>query len=511
MRTRLARAWRARRDRTPLRTQLLLVVVALAAVTVLATSVVAAAVLRGYLMDRTDDQLRQAARPFDGQFRPGPIVADPRPFRPLADYSITVFAPDGAPVSTTDDADSDRPGPQLPTMDTATATELSGVPFTVDAVEGDGTWRVLVLVTEDGGSVALGRPLNDVDATVDRLLLIDGVVAVLALAALAGLAWWTVRTRLRPLEEVEHTAEAIAAGDLSRRIPPRDPRTEVGRLSASLNTMLGQIESAFLARRISEREARESEQRMRRFIGDASHELRTPLTSIRGFAELYRQGVVHDEAGVRRLLRRVEDEAARMGLLVDDLLLLARLDQQPVIARAPVDLIEIVVESVLHARVVARDHDLRLRVDARPVPPLIGDALRLRQVVDNLVRNATVHTPPGTVVDVSVGGTAEGWAVLEVRDDGPGLAGEDAAHVFERFYRADPSRSRSDGARYSGSGLGLSIVSALVAAHGGRVELRSVPGEGATFRVLLPPAGGEPGRSEITVTATTSGFLEGRE
>ncbi|WP_116950034.1 sensor histidine kinase [Jiangella endophytica] len=492
MSSRLVRAWQARRDRTPLRAQLLLVVVALAAVTVLATSVIAAGVLRGYLMDRTDDQLRQATRPFTGQLRPGPIEPDPRPIRPLADYSITAFAPDGTPVWSTDDDTTERPGPQLPTLDSETAPDLEGTPFTVDAVEGDGTWRVLVVDRDDGGgSVAVGQPLNDVTATVDRLLLIDGVVAVLALAALAGLAWWTVRTRLRPLEEVEHTAEAIAAGDLSRRIPPRDPRTEVGRLSASLNTMLGQIESAFLARRVSEREARESEQRMRRFIADASHELRTPLTSIRGFAELYRQGVVRDDAEVGRLLRRVEDEAARMGLLVDDLLLLARLDQQPVIARAPVDLIELVVESVLQARVVARDHDLRLHVDARPVPPLIGDVLRLRQVVDNLVRNATVHTPPGTVVDVHVGGTPHGWALLEVRDDGPGLADADAAHVFERFYRADPSRSRSDGTRHSGSGLGLSIVAALVTAHGGRVELRSTPGEGATFSVLLPPAGGD--------------------
>ncbi|WP_205629210.1 sensor histidine kinase [Jiangella muralis] len=494
MRTRLAR-----RDRTPLRTQLLLVVVALAAVTVLVTSVVAASVLRDYLMDRADDQLRQAAGPFVGPARPGLPDSDARPFRPIGNYSVTIFAPDGTPVWSTDDATTQRPGPEL---DAGSVPELSGSLLTVDAVEGDTTWRVLVLPRDDGGFVAVGLPLTDIAATVNRLLLIDGVVAVFALAALAGLARWMVRTRLRPLEEVEVTAEAIAAGDLSRRIPPRDPRTEVGRLSAALNAMLGQIESAFLARRISEREARQSEQRMRRFIADASHELRTPLTSIRGFAELYRQGVVHDEPEVRRLLRRVEDEAARMGLLVDDLLLLARLDHQPVLARAPVDLIEIVVESVLQARLVARDHDLRLHVDARAVPLVTGDALRLRQVADNLVRNATVHTPPGTVVDVSVGDTAQGWAVLEVRDDGPGLTTEDAAHVFERFYRADPSRSRADEARHSGSGLGLSIVAAVVAAHGGRVELRSAPGEGATFRVLLPPAG-ETQPASAALTAAT--------
>ncbi|PZF81021.1 two-component sensor histidine kinase [Jiangella anatolica] len=456
--------------------------------TVLVTSVVAATLLRGYLLDRIDEQLRQAAGPFVVVARPGLPDAGERPFRPLGDYSVTVFARDGTPIWSSDELTADRPGPQLPELTAGSAAELTSEPFTVDATEGDATWRVLILERAQGGYVAIGQRLSDVSATVNRLLLIDGVVAVFALAALAWLARWTVRTRLRPLEEVEVTAEAIAAGDLSRRVPPRDPRTEVGRLSAALNAMLGQIESAFLARRLSEEDARESEQRMRRFIADASHELRTPLTSIRGFAELYRQGVVHGEPEVRQLLRRVEDEAARMGLLVDDLLLLARLDQQPVIARAPVDLIGIVVESVQQARLVARGHDLRLHVDGRPVPLVIGDALRLRQVVDNLVRNATVHTPPGTVVDVTVSAAESGWTLLEVRDDGPGLTDDDAAHVFERFYRADPSRSRSDGSRHSGSGLGLSIVAALVTAHGGQVELRTAPGDGARFRVLLPPA-----------------------
>ncbi|TDE10981.1 sensor histidine kinase [Jiangella asiatica] len=483
----LVRRWRARRDRTLLRTQLLLTVVVLAAVTVLVTSVVAATVLRGYLMDRTDDQLIQSARQFSVQPRIPPVDdTGPRPFRPPADYYAVVFDDAGTELWTGNSMLDDS-GPELPRMDAETVARLGGEPFTVDSADGDGSWRVIALPQESIGSVAVGLPLDGMEATTTQLLVIDGVVALLALAALAGLAWWTVRNRLRPLEEVEETAEAIAAGDLSRRVPPRDPRTEVGRLSVSLNAMLSQIEAAFEARRVSERDARASEQRMRRFIADASHELRTPLTSIRGFAELYRQGVARDEAGLRRLIRRVEDEAARMGLLVDDLLLLARLDQQPVIARAPVDLVQIVVEAVLDARVLARRHDLRMHVDARVVPPVVGDAVRLRQVVDNLVRNATVHTPPGTTVDVSVGGSEDGWAVVEVRDDGPGLSEDDAAHVFERFYRADPSRSRADGTRDSGSGLGLAIVAALVAAHGGRVELASALGRGATFRVLLPP------------------------
>jgi two-component system OmpR family sensor kinase len=486
--SKLARRWRSRQERTPLRTQLLVVVVLLAAVTVFVTSVIAAAVLRGYLLDRTDDQLRQSALPFASQPRFRMTDPGPRPFRPPVDYYAVVYDQDGTELWSTGTPTSDLPGPDLPPMDAATVADLASEPFTVDATDGDGTWRVLVLEQDRTGAVAVGLPLGGLTATVNQLLVIDGIVALLALAGLAGLAWWTVRTRLRPLEEVEDTAEAIAAGDLSRRVPQRDPRTEVGRLSASLNSMLTQIEAAFDARRVSEREARDSEARMRRFIADASHELRTPLTSIRGFSELYRQGVGRDAAGLERMTRRIEDEATRMGLLIDDLLLLARLDQQPTLARRPVDLIQLAVDAVLDAGVLVRRHDVRMHVDARITPPIIGDDLRLRQVVDNLIHNATTHTPPGTMVDVTVGGTHDGWAVLEVRDNGPGMNADDAAHVFERFYRADPARTRSDRTGSGGSGLGLSIVAALVAAHGGRIELRTSPGQGATFRVLLPPA-----------------------
>lgn len=498
----LVRRWRRRQDRTSLRTQLLIVVLVLAGITVLVTSVIAATVLRGYLLDRTDDQLRQSARPFADGPRFPIIDPSPRRFRPPTDYYVAVYDQDGTAVWNVDAPSSDQPGPELPDMDAATVADLAGEPFTVGAVDDDGSWRMLVLEREGSGSVVIGLPLDGLDATVNQLLLIDGIVAVLALAALAGLAWWTVRTRLRPLEEVETTAEAIAAGDLSRRVPQRHPRTEVGRLSTSLNAMLSQIETAFEARRISEHEARDSEARMRRFIADASHELRTPLTSIRGFAELYRQGIGHDEAGMERMTRRIEDEATRMGRLVDDLLLLARLDQQPALGREPVDLIQLAADAVLDARVVARHHDVQMHVSSTIPPTVIGDEPRLRQVVHNLVRNATGHTPPGTTVHVTVGGAPNGWAVLVVHDDGPGMTSDDAAHVFERFYRADPARTRSDGTGGGGSGLGLSIVAALVAAHGGHIELHTAPGQGATLRVLLPagdyavppPAGAAPSR-----------------
>jgi two-component system OmpR family sensor kinase len=316
------------------------------------------------------------------------------------------------------------------------------------------------------------------------LVLVELLVSVAVLVVLAALGYAVVRSSLRELVEVEHTAEAIAAGDLSRRVPESDDRTEVGRLASALNTMLSQIESAFRAREASETSARASEERMRRFVADASHELRTPLTSIRGFAELHRQGAVPDAAGVERVLRRIEDEAARMGLLVDDLLLLARLDQQRPLERRPVDLLALAADAVSGAQVVAPDHRIALEVGGGPTsapPVVIGDEARLRQVLSNLVGNALAHTPAGTAVTVRLA-TNNGTARLTVADDGPGMAGDHARRVFERFYRADSARGRANG----GSGLGLSIVAALVAAHGGTVGVTSAPGQGTSFDVELP-------------------------
>jgi two-component system OmpR family sensor kinase len=506
---RVTRWWDALRERMPLRTQLLVAVLLLAAVTVMVTSVVAAALLRGDLLSRVDGQLLQSAErvvmeppPRDG---PGPGAGPPPPprgFRPPADYFAQSY--DDAGVlqwSAGTDVVSGLAGPDLPPMDIESVKARDGKPFTVDATSGDGSWRILALPERDSGSVAVGLPLDNLSATVGRLLVIDGIVAAVALALLAGAAWWIVRSSLRPLEQVELTAEAIAAGDLSQRVPHRDPRTEVGRLSTALNTMLGQIEAAFDARRVSEESARASEERMRRFVADASHELRTPLTSIRGFSELYRQGAVEDDAALARVMRRIEDEATRMGLLVDDLLLLARLDQQRPLETEPVDLVPLITDAVLDTRAVARGHDVRLRIDAEADSTVVrGDELRLRQVIANLVSNAVRHTPAGTVVVVGVGPGAGGGVVLEVRDDGPGLSKQDAERVFERFYRVDPSRARTSGnGATSGSGLGLSIVAALVAAHGGTVTAEPTPGGGATFRVWLPKARRElPGRDLAT-------------
>ncbi|MFP5371019.1 MAG: sensor histidine kinase, partial [Actinomycetes bacterium] len=290
--------------------------------------------------------------------------------------------------------------------------------------------------------------------------------------------------------------------DLSQRVPEGDDRTEVGRLSRALNGMLSRIERAFRAQQASEAQARGSEDRMRRFVADASHELRTPLTSIRGFAELYRQGAVHSDDDVRRLMGRIEAEGARMGLLVEDLLLLARLDQQRPLTIGPVDLAAIAGDAVHDARAVQPGRPIALHLDESlvDVPVVQGDEPRLRQVVGNLVTNALTHTPPATRVTVSVSADADpGFLVLRVSDDGPGMDLADAARAFERFYRVDAARTREAG----GTGLGLAIVASLVAAHGGSVDVATAPGQGAVFTVRLPregpvprpPAGGggEPG------------------
>jgi two-component system OmpR family sensor kinase len=334
--------------------------------------------------------------------------------------------------------------------------------------------------------------LKDVDNTVGRLVLLEVVVGLVVLVLLGGAGYFVVRRSLRPLVEVEHTAAAIAAGDLSQRVPETDPHTEVGRLSQALNGMLVQIESAFRAQEASEIAARASEEKMRRFVADASHELRTPLTSIRGFSELYRQGAAPKPADVAKVMRRVEDSAAQMGVLVDDLLLLARLDQQRPLERAPVDMVALAADAVHDAQAVAPDRKVSLEVAGGEAAVVLGDDLRLRQVLANLVSNALSHTPAGSPVEVEVA-ARDGEVHLSVRDRGPGLAPKDAERIFERFFRADASRTRAAG----GTGLGLSIVSALVAAHGGQVGVDTALGQGAAFWVRLPLASQEPPPAEV--------------
>jgi two-component system OmpR family sensor kinase len=295
-----------------------------------------------------------------------------------------------------------------------------------------------------------------------------------------GIASFVVVHRsLRPLYEVEQTAAAIARGERDLRVPERDPRTEVGRLSLALNGMLTQIQQALASSESSAEKARGSEERMRRFITDASHELRTPLTTIRGFAELYRQGAARD---VAMLLSRIENEASRMGLLVDDLLLLARLDVQRPLEQHHVDLLALASDAVHDAQAIDPERSITMEVfDGPGIPEVLGDEPRIRQVLSNLVANALQHTPENAEVVVRIG-TEGDDVVLEVADKGPGMNHQDASRVFERFYRTDSSRARASG----GTGLGLSIVDSLVHAHGGDVTVTTAPGEGCCFRVTLP-------------------------
>ena len=364
--------------------------------------------------------------------------------------------------------------PELPGGLPGSSSQPGGDALLLTAGSADGIrYRVLASARSDGqGTVVVGYPLSDVDATLRRLLIVEGIVTAAVLAGVAALALWLVRLGLRPLTQMEHAAADIADGDLSRRVEPSDARTEVGRLGHALNVMLERIEAAF-----AERQA--SEARLRRFVADASHELRTPLTSIRGYAELFRHGAADRPEDLAKTMRRIEDESTRMGSLVEELLLLARLDQGRPLDREPVDIAKLVRDAVSDARAVQPTRPISLTANGPVV--VQGDEARLRQVAANLISNAMHHTPVGTPVRVRVE-RAGGDAVLEVADEGPGMEPEHAAKVFDRFFRVDPARSRDNG----GAGLGLSIVSAIVTAHAGAVELETAPGRGARFTIRIP-------------------------
>ncbi|MGH3692609.1 MAG: sensor histidine kinase [Pseudonocardiaceae bacterium] len=473
---------------TPLWLRLVVAVLALVALALGAAGVATVTALHGYLLNQVDNQLRVASEPLlhGPRYRPGPgppaEVRGPGRFRQPSAFYLAVTDESGT-VAEVLESPLLAGQPSLPQWTPRQAAARYGRAITVAAAGGRGQWRLLYTPLPDGsGSALVAISLASVDATLARLTFLELVIGGVVLVLLAGVGYLAVRSSLRPLAEVRDTAEAIAAGDLTRRVPEHPPRTEVGQLSGALNGMLAQIESAFRTQQASEAAARSSEERMRRFVADASHELRTPLTSIRGFAELYRQGAADD---VPQLMSRIESEAARMGLLVEDLLLLARLDAQRELVRAPVDLVTLAADAVHDARALAPDRLIALEVaPGEQAPIVLGDESRLRQVLGNLMTNALTHTPTGTPVTIRLA-TEPGWAVLSVADRGPGLNPQDAQRVFERFYRADSSRSR---ARGGGTGLGLSIVAALTAAHGGVAELDTAPGAGAVFRIRLPLA-----------------------
>jgi two-component system OmpR family sensor kinase len=350
-----------------------------------------------------------------------------------------------------------------------------GETVTVGSTTGDGRYRALALRTPmHAGTTVVAIPLTEVDQTLDRLLLVEGLVIAAVLLALGAGAWWLVRLGLRPLDRIGTTAGAIAAGDLSRRVTPATQRTEVGRLGLALNAMLARLEEAFARRQASE-------DRLRRFLADASHELRTPLASIRGYAELFRIGAARSPEDTEKAMQRIEQEAARMGVLVEDLLTLARLDEKPDTRRELADLAEIARDATGDARATAPDR--AIAVDAAAPALVHADPDGLRQVVGNLMRNALVHTPAGTPVDVGVH-TDGPWVELSVRDRGPGLPTADPEALFERFWRTEGGRERGR----AGAGLGLAIVAGIVHAHGGSVTASNAPDGGARFVVRLPAA-----------------------
>jgi two-component system, OmpR family, sensor kinase len=564
--------WRSVRElpeRTPLRVKLIAAVLVLVVVALTVISFVGIYVLRGNLLTQLDDQLAGES---------GRIVTALQGIRgpqqqPFFGAAATWVPDNGArqqflPASN----NNGRPtaGPSIPANASSLPTSYQHA-VTLGSTSGSGRWRAVGVpltiqfnnAPATSGVLVVAVNADNVYSTLRALTEIDVLVSAVIVLALAGLGTALVRASLRPLTDIEETAGAIAAGDLSKRVPERDPRTEVGRLGRSLNVMLTQIESAFRSRYRSETAARRSEEKMRQFVADASHELRTPLTAIRGFAEYYRQrgGLATPESGagsgqlapadMDRIMRRVEQESARMGILVEDMLLLARLDQQRPLDARPVDLLTLAADAVHDARVVAPSRSINLTVSAGSALLVIGDEVRLRQVIGNLMSNALTHTPDGSPIEVLIrsgnlneapaatamarpdrddepgsdGAGSEvpeaadwaGWdaehippppaphvpaatpappppgdpgaaarsgpaAVLQVTDHGPGLTPEQAEHVFERFYRADPAR------RKGGTGLGLAIVAALIDAHGGAAWVQSRPGEGATFCIALPLA-----------------------
>jgi two-component system, OmpR family, sensor kinase len=451
-----------------LRTRLVLGVLALATVGLLTADVVTYSSLSSFLFQRVDSQLEadHLCAENDGLASSGAHGSTGADLVEVRSPNGTVLFVTPVPhfVGTTA-----PPGPSLPAQLKIPSTPNDGPDrvayLTVPAVTGGGSWRVRASI--EGGSndtLVLATSLSSVTGTLHRLFVIELLVTVAVLAAIALLGLWTIRLGLRPLAAIGRTAELISKGDLSHRVRRAEPRTEVGKLGLALNAMLDHIEAA--------------DSRLRRFVADASHELRTPLAAVRAYAELFERGADQRPDDLARAMNGISRESQRMSVLVADLLLLARLDERVALQREPLALDQIAIEALETSRSV--DPSRQIDLLAEPLV-VLGDRVRLRQIVDNLLSNVRSHTPQGTRATVRVR-RSNGSALIEVADEGPGVSACDAKHIFERFYRTDTHRSRESG----GAGLGLAIVAAITAAHSGAASVSSQPGGGATFRISLP-------------------------
>jgi two-component system OmpR family sensor kinase len=494
-----------------LRARLLVGIVVLVAAGLAATAIVTYEEQRSFLLNRVDQQVESALVPLSFQLRTrtagdGRPSGRPLPQRPpFARRPGTVGPASVLPPGTFGEilrsngtvlrrrtfSYGEQTGP-VPAVPARPPLSRSGSPLRLFTVSSANGTRYRAAAFRDGANtVVVAVPLREVQQTLHRLVIVEALVAGAVILALVALGWLVIRLGLRPLERIGRVASEIAAGDLSRRVATADDRTEVGRLGRSLNEMLAQIERAFDARQ-------RSEDRLRRFLADASHELRTPLASIRGYAELFRMGAADDPATLARAMSRIEAEAARMGVLVEDLLLLAQLDQAPEPRRVPVALGELMANVAQDTRAVAPDRVVR--TDIEQDATVLGDPDQLGQLLANLTRNAVMYTPAGSPIELSLG-RRDGRAVLAVRDHGDGIPedADETEQLFERFRRSEGSRRRGRG----GSGLGLAIARAVAHAHGGEVSAANAPGGGARFTVELP-AGDPVDRSQGSLSLLTS-------
>jgi two-component system OmpR family sensor kinase len=473
-----------------LRLRLLAAVGVVALIALLAADAATYSALRAFLYQRVDQSLSTAHVALERQLRANtaPDALNAATIAP--GVYVEVRDPQGKTIGQAiagRGLGGKQTAPRLPAKLTGfrqpTGRQLeASTTFTAGSVEPGGPqFKVSAWQLADGDQLILALPLDEPAGTLHRLLLIEAAVTAVAVAVVAAIGWWAVRVGLRPLVDMENTATAIAGGDLDRRVSGDTAHTEIGRLARALNAMLARIHRAFDERDATEAELRASEARLRRFVADASHELRTPIAAVSAYAELFERGASSRPGDLERVMTGIRSETGRMGQLVEELLLLARLDEGRPIALQPIEIVSLAAQAVSAALTIDERWPITL-VASRPVE-VNGDEARLRQVIDNLLSNVRAHTPPGTSTVVTIG--EEGDTVtIAVADNGPGITSNQASQVFERFYRADPSRLRDRG----GSGLGLAIVAAIIAAHGGHVEAAPNPAGGALFTVHLPVA-----------------------